>query len=98
MTTEYNYQKKYYNKNKEYICSLRRQKYKEEKDNINKKIKCDVCGRVVIARMYKKHLTTNIHNRISLQPPKPVPQPINKDQCTNITKRAEVNNGWISFR
>tara|TARA_R110001583_G_scaffold10901_2_gene50435 strand:+ start:124 stop:417 length:294 start_codon:yes stop_codon:yes gene_type:complete len=97
MTTEYNYQKKYYNKNREHICSLRRQKYKEEKDDINKKIKCDVCGRVVIARMYKKHLTTNIHNRISLQP-KPVPQPINKDQCTNITKRAEVNNGWISFR
>tara|TARA_R110002012_G_scaffold226028_1_gene398059 strand:+ start:16 stop:309 length:294 start_codon:yes stop_codon:yes gene_type:complete len=97
MTTEYNYQKKYYNKNREHICSLRRQKYKEEKDDINKKIKCDVCGRVVIARMYKKHLTTNIHNKISLQP-KPVPQPINKDQCTNITKKAEVNNGWIFFR
>lgn len=58
-TSEYN--KIYYQNNKEHIKQLVRDRYKNKKDIINEKIVCPFCGRTVIKRMYKKHTTTNIH-------------------------------------
>lgn len=83
------YNKEYYEKNKEHIKELVRKKYIEKKDIINKKVICPVCNRKVIGRMYKKHLTTNIHNK---------PPPVILPKKEIITKKIiNNNNGWVYF-
>lgn len=57
------YNKIYYEKNKEHIKQLMRDRYKNKKEEINKKVVCPYCDRIVIARMYKKHLNTDIHKK-----------------------------------
>ena len=77
-----NYHKLYYQKNKTHIKQLVKERYQKKKDEINKKIRCEVCNRVIIARMYKKHCLTNIHNN-------PPQEPIVNYNC---------NDGWIHFK
>ena len=59
------YRKEYYEKNKDRIKQQVRDRYLTKKDEINKKVKCEKCGRMVIARMIKKHLNTQICNSIT---------------------------------
>lgn len=83
------YHKEYYEKNKEHIKDLVRKRYIEKKDIINKKVICPACNRIVIGRMYKKHLTTNIHNK-----PPPKKEIVTKKIINNNNNN---NNGWIYF-
>ena len=39
-----------------------RHNYNNNKERINKKIECE-CGRIIIKRMIKKHLKTDIHDK-----------------------------------
>lgn len=48
--------------NKETIKEQIRHNYNNNKERINKKIECE-CGRIIIKRMIKKHLKTNIHDK-----------------------------------
>jgi hypothetical protein len=56
------YYKDYYLMNKETIKEQIRHNYNNNKERINKKIECE-CGRIIIKRMIKKHLKTNIHDK-----------------------------------
>lgn len=56
------YYKDYYLMNKETIKEQIRHNYHNNKERINKKIECE-CGRIIIKRMIKKHLKTNIHDK-----------------------------------
>ena len=60
---EKSYYKSYYEENKEHIKNLVKKRYAVKKNEINKKMECDFCGRTIIARMYKKHCETNIHKK-----------------------------------
>jgi len=93
-----NYHKLYYQKNKTHIKQLVKERYEKKKDDINKKIKCDVCNRVVIARMYKKHCSTNIHNKGPKETTKKIqnePQNLQKDF---VNYNSNICNGWIDFK
>jgi hypothetical protein len=61
---EVSYRKDYYEKHKDRIKQQVKSRYLTKKDEINKKIKCEKCGRLIIERMLKKHLNTNICNGI----------------------------------
>ena len=98
------YNQTYYQLHKESRKQYTRDRYIEKKDEINKKIICEKCGRSVVARMYKKHLETYIHHRegILLTPIK-----YNKykkvDKCIKIEptpsqiKENLKKNGWVVF-
>ena len=71
------YRKLYYQKHKTYLLNYRKQRYEAKKDIINRKIECEHCGRIVIERMYKKHLNTNIHKKTqNILPPSQLWDPI----------------------
>ena len=63
------YRKEYYEKNKDRIKQQVKSRYLTKKDEINKKVKCEKCGRMIIARMIKKHLNTQICNGIKKEKP-----------------------------
>jgi len=90
-----NYNKIYYENNKEHIKQLVRDRYKMKKDEIDKKEQCNLCGRIVIGRMIKKHWDTAICNRI---------------KNNKIEKKKKIKNvpefplikikkdGWVDFK
>ena len=90
------YQKQYYQDNKEHIKELVRNRYKTHKDLINKKITCPDCGRVVIARMYKKHLTTNIHLKPKTK--KNIITDVSSVYYNDNKFNKKHNDGWITFK
>ena len=94
-----NYNKIYYEKNKEHIKQLVRDRYKNKKEEINKKITCPDCGRIVIGRMYKKHLNTTIHKKGYIIPDKNKNKinKINDYNSHNLIPKFPENNGWIHF-
>ena len=51
---EVSYRKDYYEKHKDRIKQQVKSRYLTKKDEINKKIKCEKCGRLIIERMLKK--------------------------------------------
>ena len=94
-----NYNKIYYEKNKEHIKKLVRDRYKNKKDEINKKITCPVCQRVVISRMYKKHLNTTIHKKgyTILDNNQNKNNNIDENNKQNFIPKFPKNEGWIYF-
>lgn len=81
----------YYQNNKEHIKQLVRDRYANKKEQINKKITCDFCGRTVIARMYKKHTETNIHKKGKKQIK--IINPI-----IELKTKKKLHNGIITFK
>lgn len=88
------YYKEYYSINKEKMKQQIRSNYERKKDIINRKIKCNKCGRVVMARMYKSHLLTNIHNETDYN------QDIKicKNIIGNNAKSENGDNGYAIFK
>ena len=84
---EVTYRKLYYQKHKSYFLNYRKQRYEAKKDIINRKIECEHCGRIVIERMYKKHLNTNIHKKGKEEKP-----------CEIVTIEKPQSNGWVEFQ
>tara|TARA_R110002050_G_scaffold71798_1_gene154484 strand:+ start:198 stop:470 length:273 start_codon:yes stop_codon:yes gene_type:complete len=89
-----NYNKIYYENNKEHIKKLVRDRYKIKKDEINKKITCPCCDRIVINRMYKKHLNTNIHKKGKIERNNNI---IKVPEFPVITSKIK-RDGWIDFK
>jgi hypothetical protein len=92
------YRKKYYLEHREYFLAYRKKNYDENKDYINRKMKCEYCGRVVIARMYKQHCNTIIHNKgfptKSAAPPK---EKFPREKKKKKINEKNFHNGWVSF-
>ena len=94
------YHKKYYLKNRQYFLDYRKEHYENNKDKINEKIVCE-CGRTIMKRYYKTHITKKIHNTAYMQD-------IKKKVFENTNKNIIINNnennnnieynGWIHFK
>lgn len=92
------YYKEYYKINKEKMKQQIKDNYKLNKDIINRKIKCSKCGRVVIARMYKKHLSTIIHNNTDYKEEDIIEQ-IKPEKINNtINNSINSKNGYVIFQ
>ena len=90
-----NYNKIYYENNKEHIKKLVRDRYKIKKDEINKKITCPCCDRIVINRMYKKHLNTTIHKKGKIERNNNI---IKVPEFPETTPTKIKRDGWIDFK
>lgn len=73
---KYVYQKNYYDRHNIKLREIARNKYANNKDEINKKVVCPVCKRTIIWRMKSKHDKTRIHLKaLNIEEPleKPLP-------------------------
>lgn len=92
--------KKYYELHKKELQQKQRERYANNKEEYNKKIICEKCNRVVIARMYKQHTTTYIHHRngILLTPITKNPREKKPKPPTLMEERMSAKkNGWVIF-
>lgn len=96
------YRKNYYQENKESHKEYVKNRYEKKKNEINRKTECEICGSIVIHRMYKKHLTTDFHKKYMLCPK------VFEKENNNNNIELEVENtsqlhkikksGWIEFQ
>ncbi len=85
------YYEDYYLMNKETIKEQIRHNYNNNKERINKKIECE-CGRVIIKRMIKKHLKTNIHDKCLFIKNKHI------ENNNNNENKKIIHNGIVNFK
>lgn len=88
------YHRKYYLKHRDFFLQYRKNYYQENKDIVNQRIKCEVCGRIVLKRYYKKHCLTNIHNKVRSPTPE---KKFVEEKKKKILKKNFSNDGWIYF-
>lgn len=87
------YYKDYYLINKEIIKAQMKDNYNNNKERINKKVKCN-CGRIVIKRMLKKHLSTDIHAKCILIKN----NNIQIENNNNNENEKKLHNGIVIFK
>jgi len=85
------YYEDYYLMNKETIKEQIRHNYNNNKERINKKIECE-CGRIIIKRMIKKHLKTNIHDKCLFIKNKHI------ENNNNNENEKIIHNGFVNFK